>query len=271
VERNHSAHTIALSQQAYVTTVLERFHLQDAKPASIPMNIGTILSSEQSPSTHEETADMQDIPYQHGVGSPMYAATCTRPDIAFAVSIVSQFMHNPARTHWEAAKDVMHYLKGKANVRLTLGAESQGFEAYVDSDWASQTHRHLMSGYTVLLHSAPVAWSACKQSLIALSMAEAEYIALTAVAQEVLYLQSLLTELHEPVTLPIPIYCDNQGAITLASNHKFHAHTKHIDLRYHFICAQVTAGIFDFQYCPTVENIADTFTKALPRPRLEKL
>jgi hypothetical protein len=128
-----------------------------------------------------------------------------------------------------------------------------------------------MSGYTVLLHSAPVAWSARKQSLIALSTAEAEYIALTVVAREVLYLKSLLTELYEPVTLPIPIYCDNQGAIALASKHKFHAHMKHVHLQYHFIHVQVTAGIFDLQYCPTEENIADTFTKALPRPRLDKL
>jgi hypothetical protein len=95
VERNRSARTLALSQHAYVDTVLERFHLEDAKPASIPMHVGASLSLEQSPSTHEETCDMQDVPYQRGIGSLMYAATSTRPDIAFAVSILSQFMRNP--------------------------------------------------------------------------------------------------------------------------------------------------------------------------------
>jgi hypothetical protein len=271
VERNRSACTLALSQHAYIDTVLECFHLEDAKPASIPMHVGASLSSEQSPSTHEETCDMQDIPYQRGIGSLMYAATSTRPDIAFAVSILSQFMRNPGRVHWEAVKEVIRYLKGTASVKLTLGGKPEGLEAYVDSDWASQPHRHSMSGYTVLLHGAPVAWASRKQSLIALSTAEAEYIALTAVAREVLYLCSLLTELYEEVTLPIPIYCDNQGAIALASNHKFHARTKHVDLRYHFIRKQVSEGIFDLQYCPTEENIADAFTKALPCPRLEKL
>jgi hypothetical protein len=235
------------------------------------MHAGAILSTEQSPSTHEETADMTDVPYQRGIGSLMYAATSTRPDIAFAVSILSQFMRNPGRTHWEAVKEVIRYLKGTAEVKLTLGGTAEGLEAYVDSDWASQPHRHSMSGYTVLLHGAPVAWSSRKQSLIALSTAEAEYIALTAVAREVLYLRSLLTELYEPITTPIPIYCDNQGAIALASNNKFHARTKHVDLRYHFIRSQVADGIFDLQYCPSEENIADVFTKALPRPRLEKL
>jgi hypothetical protein len=91
-ERNRSASTISLSQQAYVGTVIEHFHLQDVKSTSIPMNVGTSLSLEQSPSMHEETEDMQDIPYQQGIGSLMYAATSTHPDIALAVSILLQFM-----------------------------------------------------------------------------------------------------------------------------------------------------------------------------------
>jgi hypothetical protein len=157
VEHNWSASTISLSQQAYVRTVIEHFHLQDTKSTSIPMNVGASLSSEQSPSMHEETEDMQDVPYQRAIGSLMYAATSTRPDITFAVSILSQFMRNLGQVHWEAMKEVMHYLKGTANVRLTLGAEEQGLKAYVDSDWALQPHRHSMSGYTVFLHGAPVA------------------------------------------------------------------------------------------------------------------
>jgi hypothetical protein len=125
--------------------------------------------------------------------------------------------------------------------------------------------------YTVLMHGSPVAWSARKQSIIALSTAEAEYIALTAVAQEVLYLQALITELYECIISPIPIYCDNQGAVALTSNSKFHARTKHIDLRFHVVRSLVKNGIIDIQYCPTEENIADIFTKALLRPRLQKL
>jgi hypothetical protein len=92
-----------------------------------------------------------------------------------------------------------------------------------------------MLGYTVLLHSSPAAWSARKQSIIALSTAEAEYITLTVVMREILYLQALIMELYELVVHPIPIYCDNQGAIALASNNKFHACMKHIDLQYHYV------------------------------------
>ena len=156
-------------------------------------------------------------------------------------------------------------------MRLTLGSKNAGIEAYVDADWASQPHRHSMSGYVVLLNGGPVAWSARKQSLIALSTAEAEYIALTSVAREVLFLQALVDELYGTTQDSIPIFCDNQGAISLASNNKFHGRTKHIDLRYHYIRELVKNGTLHLEYCPTEENLADAFTKALPRPRLEKL
>ena len=156
-------------------------------------------------------------------------------------------------------------------MKLTLGASDDGLEVYADADMASQLHRHSISGCLVLLHGTPVAWSARKQSLIAMSTAKAEYIALMSAAREVLYLKSLIGELYEPITHPIPIYCDNQGAIALASNNKFHARTKHIDIRYHFIRALIRDNTLDLKYIPTDDNLADAFTKALPRPRLEKL
>jgi hypothetical protein len=117
-----------------------------------------------------------------------------------------------------------------ADLTLTLGGSDKGLKAYADADWALQPHRHSMSGYTVLLHSSLVAWSAQKQTIIAFSTAEAEYIALTAVMCKILYLQALIAELYEPVIPPIPVYCNNQGALALATNNKFHARTKHIDI-----------------------------------------
>jgi hypothetical protein len=201
----------------------------------------------------------------------MYAATSTHPDIAFPVAILSQFMRNPGRILWEVVKDVISYLKGTADLTLTLGGSDKGLEAYADADWASQPHRHSMLGYTVLLHSSLVAWSARKQTIIALSTAKAEYIALTAVMHEILYLQALIAELYEPVIPPIPVYCDNQGAVALTTNNKFHTHTKHIDIRYHYVRSLVQSRLLDLQYCPTEDNIANIFTKALPRPRLTML
>jgi hypothetical protein len=165
----------------------------------------------------------------------------------------------------------MCYLKGTKDLGLTLGMMDAGLKAYVDAEWASQPHHYSMSGYVVLLNGGPVAWSARKQPLIALSTAEAEYIALTTVAHEVLYLQLLINELYKPVNLPTPVYCDNQAAITLASNNKFQSRTKHIDLRYHFIRVHIKNGTFELKYCPSEDNVTDAFTKALPQPHLQKL
>jgi hypothetical protein len=271
VERDRQARTITLSQQAYVETVLQRFHMQDAKPEYVPMKPGTILSTDQSPSSQTELEDMKDIPYQRAIGSLMYAAVSTRPDIAFPVAILSQFMHNPGRAHWEAVKQILCHFQATRSMRLTLGSESAGLEAYIDTDWAQQPHQHSISGYVVLLNGGAVAWSARKQSLIALSTAEAKYIALTSIAREVLFIQALLNELYGPTPDSIPVYCDNQGAIALASNNKFHGRTKHIDLWYHYICELVKNGTLRLEYCPTDDNLADAFTKALPRPRLDKL
>jgi len=271
VVRDHPARTIAFSQSAYVRTILKRFNLTDAKAVLTPMEVGCVLSTEQSPSTVTELTAMQNVPYQRGIGSLMYAATSTRPDIAFAMATLSQFMRNPGTTHWEACKCIMRYLKGTADFALTLGSSDGGLEAYVDADWASQPHRHSMSGYVILLNRGPVAWSARKQSLIALSTAEAEYIALTTVTREILYLQLLLDELYDIPSVPTPVHCDNQAAISLASNNKFHSRTKHIDLRFHFVRSHIKNGTFDLKYCPTDDNLADAFTKALALPRLQRL
>jgi hypothetical protein len=118
------------------------------------MNAGTILSTDQLPSTSDETNEMGDIPYQRGIGSLMYATTSTHPDIAFPIVILSQFMWNLGRIHWEVVKDVICYLKGTADLTLTLGGTSKGLEAYVNADWASQPlgiqYRDILSYYTVL-------------------------------------------------------------------------------------------------------------------------
>jgi hypothetical protein len=176
------ARTITLSQGAYADTIVEHFRLEDAKDVHTPMDTGAVLSIDQSPMASTELEGMKNVPYQRAIRSLMYAATSTCPNITFSVSILSQFMQNSARIHWEAAKHVIHYLKATKNLGLTLSTSMNSLKAYIDADWASQPHRHSISGYVVLLHGSPIAWSARKQSLVALSTAEAEYIALTSAA-----------------------------------------------------------------------------------------
>ena len=194
----------------------------------------------------------------------MYAAVGTRPDIAFAVSTLSQFLENPGEAHWEAAKRVFRYLQGTKDLRLTFGNGAKGLEGYTDADGASQYHRRAISGHAFLIDGGAVSWSSRKQELVTLSTAEAEYVAATHAAKEAIWLRRFITEVLQPIDGPTTLHCDNQAALALASNGNYHARTKHIDIRYHFIRFVVEDKSIRLVYCPTNDMIADTLTKALP-------
>jgi hypothetical protein len=273
VERDRDARTISFSQRAYITKIIARFGLQDAKPLTTPLDPHQHLSISQSPSTPRQFEDMRNVPYREAIGSLMYAALGTRPDIAFAVSLLSQYMQNPGRPHWEALKRVFRYLKGTQDKRLVIGDKHQdshnGIEGFTDADWGSQEHRHSISGYVFMIDGGAVSWSSKKQPIVALSTTEAEYIAATHAAKEALWIRTFIAEVARPLTRPITIYCDNQSAIAIAKNDEFHARTKHIDIRYHFIRDIVAKQLITINYVNTNDNPADMLTKSLVRPKVE--
>ena len=131
---------------------------------------------------------MKNIPYHEAVGSLMYAAMGMRPDIAFATSTVAQFSENPGWIHWEAVKRIFHYLSGTKRLELTYGGEKRGLVGYVDADGAWQDHRRAISGYVFMIDGGAVLWLSKKQELVTLSMTEAEYVATTHAAKEVIWL-----------------------------------------------------------------------------------
>jgi len=135
---------------------------------------------------------------------------------------------------------------------------------YTDADGSSQDHRRAISGFAFIIDGGTISWSSRKQELVALSTAEAEYIAATHATKEGIWLQRLIGELYNVVITPTTLYCDNQAALTLATTDNFHARTKHIDIRFHFIRHSVETGAFKLIYCPTDDMVADILTKALP-------
>jgi hypothetical protein len=159
------------------------------------------------------------------------------------------------------------YLLTTKNHWLTWGGLGNIIvEAYSDADWAGQVDRHSVLGYSFHMGQGAVTWSSKKQHVIALSSTEAEYIAQTHAAKEALWIRTFVGEFRDGFgSLPILINCDNQGAIALAKDNKFHARTKHIDLRYHFIREAVEDAKIELNYIPTNNNAADIFTKALAK------
>jgi hypothetical protein len=268
VKRDRKSRTISLSQRAYIQKILERFNLQDANPLGTPLDPHHKLSLSQCPSTPRQFEDMRGIPYREAIGSLMYAALGTRPDISFAVSFLSQFMQNPGRPHWEAVKRVFRYLKGTRDMTLVIGGTGKGLEAFSDADWASQEHRHSISGYVFTIGGGAVSWSSKKQAIVALSTTEAEYIAATHAAKEALWIRMFLAEIARPLRKPITIHLYNISAISITKNDEYHPRTKHIDIRYHFIRHSVQENLLNIDYVPTADMAADMFTKGLPRHKV---
>ena len=264
ITRDLTNRKLSLSKHAYIEAIITKYNFNDLKPLAIPIDPSIPLSKTQGPSKLEDVARMKNIPYREAVGSLMYAAMGTRPDIAFATSTVAQFCDNPGWVHWEAMKWIFRYLLGTKKLELVYGGESRGIVGYVDADGASQEHRRAISGYVFIVDGGAVSWSSKKQELVTLSTTEAEYVAQTHAAKEAVWLRRLLTELFGPMEGPTTLFSDSKSAIALAQDGHYHARTKHIDIRYHFIRYIIEAGTIKLVYCSTDNVTADTLTKALP-------
>jgi len=173
-------------------------------------------------------------------------------------------MDNPGWEHWEAVKRIFRYLKGTKDMKLVYGDRKANLEGFVDADGASQDHRRAISGYVFMVDGGAVSWSSKKQELVTLSTTEAEYVAATHAAKEAVWLRRLIGEIFSPPKEPTTLHGDNKSAIALAHGGQYHARTKHIDIRYHYIRYIIEAEVIKLIYCPTGEQTTDILTKALP-------
>lgn len=273
----HETYTgnVYLHQASFVQKILDRFNLHDIHPVSTPIDIHEKLSKEKG-----QTADNKTIKlYQQMVGSLMYLTTVARFDIAQAVSMVSRYIQNPNAQHFKAVKRIYAYLKGTPTLGCCWSPQPDNqskikLEAYVDSDWGGcQDTGRSTTGWVFRLAGCPVSWSSKRQKTVAVSTAEAEYMAAAEAAKEAIWMKGLLTELDIPRidVDTVTIYCDNQSAIKLAKNPEFHSRTKHIKLRHHFIRELVESGEIALEYINTKLNIADIMTKGIARPEFQRL
>uniref|UniRef100_A0A2N9G0B3 Integrase catalytic domain-containing protein n=1 Tax=Fagus sylvatica TaxID=28930 RepID=A0A2N9G0B3_FAGSY len=266
IEVARSKAGISLSQRKYTLDILQDTGYLGSKPVATPMEPNLKLMPDEG--------DFVDDPdtYRRLVGKLIYL-TITRPDISYAVSIVSQFMTNPRVPHMNAVIRILKYLKNAPGRGLFYRSSGHlRIEGYTDADWAgSPSDRKSTTGYCTFIGGNLVTWRSKKQSVVARSSAEAEYRAMAHTTCELTWLRTVLQEFGLLTQGPTPLYCDNQAAIHIASNPVFHERTKHIEVDCHFVRSKVESKDIITPFVPSGSQLADIFTKALPKNAIDSI
>ena len=273
IHRDHPNHTLSLSQTNFITNLIQQHGLQDSKPVSTPLNPGSRLSTSMAPQNDAEASEMSQYPYISVVGSLMYLALTTRPDIAYAAGVLARFNSNPGLAHWQAAKHVLRYLKGTAEHKLVYRPSDspEPFITYSDADHGGNPDNgRSTGGYVVKIGSGAVSWSSKLQSLVALSTTEAEHISAVEAGKEIIWMRNLLGELGFQFSGPSMLRMDNQSAIAVSKNPEHHGKMKHLSLRLFWLQDAVEEGLIGPTFVSTQNMAADIFTKALDRVKLQK-
>jgi hypothetical protein len=261
VIRDRSTRKLWLGQPRYVQTLLDQFGMSDCKPRVAPLDTGLQLSKDGDPLS-------SDTPYNALVGSLLYLAMCTRPDISHAVGMLSRFASDPRTEHWQAAKSVLRYLSGTQKLGLLYGDSTQQFVGYSDSDFAGDVNqRKSTGGFVFMFGGAAVAWSSKLQSIVATSTCEAELVAAARAVKETLYFGKRRADMCG-VFRPLTLCVDNQAAVVLLRNPAAGSgnRTKHIDVCYQFARHRVAIGDVKVEFVATTHMFADIMTKQLSGP-----
>ena len=268
IRRDRRRRRLEILQTSYIEQMLKRFGMGDCKA------VGTPAEGVLSRTSGEEDVGKPSKLYMSMVGSLLWAALVTRSDITFQVQALGRHIQASGPEHIVAAKRVLRYLQGTKDLGLVYdyGGKYDDtppyLHGYSDADWGGDKDtRRSTTGYVFMLDSGVISWASKLQPTVALSSAEAEYMAACAAVQEAIHLRELMGDIGYKQDGATVIFEDNQGCIALSANPVFHKRTKHIDIRYHFIRERVASGEVELRYVPTAEQLADLLTKGLPRPR----
>ncbi|KAM2924483.1 hypothetical protein COP2_040580 [Malus domestica] len=274
IVRDRKRRLLGLSQKGYIDRVLEKFHMASCNCGQVPVNKGDKFSKIQCPRSDLEVKKMQAKPYASLIGSLMYATICTRPDIAFIVGMLGRFQANPGEAHWVAAKKVLRYLQRTKTHMLVYGrTDSLELRGYTDSDLAGDVDdRKSTGGYIFILNGGAVSWKSAKQTIIATSTMEAEFVACFEGMKHAAWLKNFLTDLKivNSVQKPVTMFCDNNSAVFFAKNNKRTSASRLMDVKFLKVREQVKKGVIEVQHISTTMMIADPLTKALPIGEFKK-
>ena len=251
---------IFMCQKAYAEEILDRAGMSNCKPCPTPVDTKGKMSITSGAPYDDPTK------YRQLAGALQYL-TFTRPDISYAVQQICLFMHDPKVEHMTALKRILRYIRGTVDYGTHLQKSSlDSMLSYTDADWGGcPDTRRSTSGYCVFLGDNLISWSSKRQPTLSRSSAEAEYRGVANVVSETCWIRNLLVELQLPVSKATLIYCDNVSAIYLSGNPVQHQRTKHIEMDIHFVREKVQRGEVRVLHVPSRHQIADIFTKGLPR------
>lgn len=271
IERKESTGSIKLTQKNMIKELLEEYDMTECRKCCTPLDPGMKFKNCLDCSNCEKV-DMKN--YQSLIGSLMYVGICTRPDIIHSVSKLAQFNKNPHQEHLAGAKHILRYLRNTINYALHFRSLGKQLLGFADADWAgSCDDRKSYTGYVFLLAGSSISYESKKQPTVALSTAEAEYMAISSAAKEIIYLRNLLVELGfgRCVKQATTLFGDNISAQQLVRNPVFHARSKHIDIKVHHVREIYQKGHISLKYVSSVENTADIFTKVLMKSKHQLL
>ncbi|KAG7556884.1 Ribonuclease H-like superfamily [Arabidopsis suecica] len=259
IEVCRSKEGLFLSQRKYTLDLLSQVGKLGAKPAKTPLE-DDYKANRKGELDNKPFEDVTQ--YRRLVGKLIYL-TITRPDICFAVNVVSQHMQAPTLHHWNMVTRILKYLKGAPGQGIWMGCnKNTELVGYCDADYAGDTKdRRSTTGYCTFIGGNLVTWRSKKQKVVSLSSAEAEYRAMRKLTTELMWLKALLKDFGIDTPKPITMHCDNQAAIHIASNSVFHERTKHIEVDCHKVREQVQLGVILPCYTESEEQLADIFTK----------
>jgi len=268
IQVNQKADVITLCQSSYTLKILEQAGMKGCNSCNVPMENRLKLSKKDQSSPVDKTK------YRSVIGSLRYMVN-TRPDIAFAVGIVSRYMEEPRASHWAAVKQILRYLAGTVNYGCAYkiaSTSTPNLTGYSDSDLAGDVDDRKSTGGSVFLFGTNlVTWVSQKQRVVALSSCEAEYIASANAACQGIWLSRVLGGLLGIQAPKVKLLVDNKSAIALSKNPVHHERSKHIDTRYHFVRDCVDRDEIDIDHVSTADQLADILTKALGRVRFVEL
>ena len=269
IHRDRSQGILGLSQKRYIEKILKRFGMHDCKPGDTPMAKGDKFSLSQYPKNNFEIQEMQQIPYASAIGSLIYAQVCTHPDIAYIVGMLGRYLSNPRKDHWIAAKRVMRYLQRTKDYMLTYRKLDQlEIIGYSDSDFAEfRDSMKSTSGYIYLLVGGGViSWKSVKQSIVASSTMETEFIACYEASNHGIWLRNFVSGLRimDGIERPLKLFCGNKSAVLYSNNNRSSTKSKFIDIKFLVVKERVQSALISIEHIGTNSMIADPLTKGLP-------